>query len=112
MVNIKYDLLNEIAKVSKMLGVSESDFVNDVLEKKLVLYRDPDKHAINAKKALFWSNHLECTLHKEVKPVWKDCYVLYKRKIFDQPYVSILVDGQFMSVPKNCVKWKGSCKLW
>ena len=82
MFNIKYDLAADIAKVSKMLGVSESDFVNSVLERELVLYRDPDRHKIKAEKAQLWENH-------------------------GQKYVSVLVDGRFLSVPANCVKVSG-----
>lgn len=107
MFNIKYDLAADIAKVSKMLGVSESDFVNSALERELVLYRDPDRHKVKAEKAQLWENHLECTLQEETKPIWKDCYILYKREIFGQKYVSVLVDGRFLSVPANCVKVSG-----
>lgn len=107
MFNIKYDLAADIAKVSKMLGVSESDFVNSALERELVLYRDPDRHKIKAEKAQLWENHLECTLQEETKPVWKDCYILYKRTMYTYPYISIIADGKFISTPADGVKVSG-----
>ena len=109
MIDIKYDLLKDIAKVSRMLGKDESDFVNKALEQELNHYRDPDKHCVSTEKGEYQSNVLECNLDKNAEPIWKECYILYKRTIFGQPYFAILSDGGFMSVPAGNVR-KLNCK--
>ena len=107
MFNIKYDLAADIAKVSKMLGVSESDFVNSVLERELVLYRDPITHKIEPKRGEYLANRLECNLNPETEQVWKPWYILYKRTMYTYPYISIIADGKFISTPADGVKVSG-----
>lgn len=107
---IDTELLKDIITVSDMLGVSERDFVNAVIEQELAMYRDPLTGKINSTPGEFWENYLECTLHPETEQVWKPCFILYDRTIFTYPYVYvyIIADGKNISVPSECVRMSKS----
>ena len=104
MINIDEKLEKEIIQVSEMMGISADKFVGAALEKEMVFYRNAESHKIEAVKGEFWENHLECTLHPETKPVWKPCFILDKRQIYNYPYFAILSGSSSMSVPVDCVR--------
>ena len=101
---IDAELLKDIITVSDMLGVSERDFVNAVIEQELAMYRDPVTGKIEPKRGEYLANRLECNLHPETEQVWKPCCILYKRMMYKKPYVCSITDGKFISTPADGVR--------
>lgn len=101
---IKPDTWTDIKLLCEMTDQRASNFINDVLERSLYPYRDPELKKIVRNKGKYISNLLEYEVNKDVGPVWTDCYILRERKMYNEDYICVIAGGVFMTVPKRAVR--------
>lgn len=108
-VEVPTKLYKELETVCSITNGSVEKELENAVERCVASYRNQDG-VVKPVKAIYLEHVCEAEVQayknagKEVPSVKeRSCFFLYHTTIFSMPYAAIVLDGQFMKVPAQCV---------
>lgn len=108
-IDIPTKLYNDLQTVCQITGESFEKEMENAVERCVAPYRNKDG-IVNPVNAIYLEHTCEAEVEayknagKELPQIKKrSCFFLYYTTIFSAPYAVIVLDGNFMKVPAQCV---------
>lgn len=113
MATLSFDIPDKLfADLQTVCDITNSSIENDLknaVERCVAIYRNQNG-VVKPIKAIYLEHTVPAEVQayknegKEIPEIVKrNCYFLYYTTIFKAPYAAIVLNGQFLKVPANCV---------